>query len=1089
MLPVGDSLAFAVTATDVGTTETLTFSVAVTGGSLTSTSAGFTSFPSSPATGTSPQSLAFNGTAATVGDLVLTFTADDGVGGTAIATLALTIQPPPAIGAPTGPGTVVGTKPDYSTVVQVGDSLAFDVTATDGGAATTLTLSVTVNGGTLDAASAGFTTPLPGPTNGNSPQTLSFTGTAAHGGSIELQFDVSDGVGGSDMITFTIYINDAPEIAAPTGPGTVSGTDPTYTSTVAIGDSFGFTIEATDANPADSLTLSATINTGASTLSASQAGFATTFPHQTTTVSPAQLTFLGTASQAGTLTLDIMVDDGNDGNGGNDQITLEITITAPTPSMPFIVATSATPDCQKADGTQTALFTATVRDADGLPDIQSVVLDVSELHGTPAGTDTTSMYDDATNGDVTASDGIFSITYNIPDRTVAITTGFYQLPVTATDTSTLTGTAKIELLIYTGTQIHVDDTTGNDGTGTGNSGSPYQTIQKGLDSATNGDCVLVHDGTYTGGTSPSISRNRDLDFKGKEIILKSENGPETTIIDCQGAPGDPHRGFYFHTGETPSSIISGLCITNGYTEGSLPDNYGAGIYCSGASPVLYDMIITDNTITGTSPRGAGISGISSSFRIEGCVVSRNTSVPSGADGGGISLYSCSNVVINLCEISYNSSGGHGAVYIAGSPSISTNTTISNCLIHGNIATTQECAGIYMSSANGVAITNCLITENLGLNDDSSAICIGGTPNVTISGCTICRNHTEQSGGGIWVNSSGAAPVISNCIIWGNTATGNGNQIYVNSTVSSVTLLNCCVPDNFDDVYDPGSCVTRSSCIDDKPHFRRGFYGRYYISASSPCANAGSSSVSNLAYLSTKALTTSNDNSRYIDSSDTADIGYHYPRFAANVYRVCGSTGDDNTGNGSPSAPFQTIQKGICASQTSDLVLVEPGIYIGGNNPNDSRNRDLDFAENFATGTRNITLLAESTSSPQDTIIDCQGSAAEPHRGFYFHSGETAEAVIDGFTIMNGYAPEETVSAGTFSTGGALCAIGSSPTIRNCCFLRNTANGANARGGAVSLIDNSDSSIISCTMKWNHAVGGGADGGALNVLSLQLSKYS
>jgi hypothetical protein len=81
----------------------------------------------------------------------------------------------------------------------------------------------------------------------------------------------------------------------------------------------------------------------------------------------------------------------------------------------------------------------------------------------------------------------------------------------------------------------------------------YPTIQAGIDAAAGGDIVIVADGTFVG------SGNKDLDFNGKAITVKSENGPENCIIDCQGNG----RGFYFHSGETQSSVLSGFTITNG----------------------------------------------------------------------------------------------------------------------------------------------------------------------------------------------------------------------------------------------------------------------------------------------------------------------------------------------------------------------------------------------------------------------------------------------------------------------------------------------------------------------------------------------
>lgn len=94
----------------------------------------------------------------------------------------------------------------------------------------------------------------------------------------------------------------------------------------------------------------------------------------------------------------------------------------------------------------------------------------------------------------------------------------------------------------------------------------HSTIQAAIDAASGGDIVLVADGTYTG------EGNKNLDFKGKAITVQSENGPESTIIDCENSG----RGFYFNSEEGPNSIVSGFTITNGKT--GYPDPDGSGIY-------------------------------------------------------------------------------------------------------------------------------------------------------------------------------------------------------------------------------------------------------------------------------------------------------------------------------------------------------------------------------------------------------------------------------------------------------------------------------------------------------------------------------
>jgi hypothetical protein len=85
------------------------------------------------------------------------------------------------------------------------------------------------------------------------------------------------------------------------------------------------------------------------------------------------------------------------------------------------------------------------------------------------------------------------------------------------------------------------------------------TIQTAINACANGDTVEVQNGTYYG------LGNWDLDFNGKAILVHSKNDdPTTVILDLNGGFGGRHRAFFFHHGETNSSILRGITMRDGH---------------------------------------------------------------------------------------------------------------------------------------------------------------------------------------------------------------------------------------------------------------------------------------------------------------------------------------------------------------------------------------------------------------------------------------------------------------------------------------------------------------------------------------------
>ncbi len=375
------------------------------------------------------------------------------------------------------------------------------------------------------------------------------------------------------------------------------------------------------------------------------------------------------------------------------------------------------------------------------------------------------------------------------------------------------------------------------------------TIQAGIDLALDGEVVLVADGTWLG------TGNVDLDFGGKAITVRSISGPAGCVINCFSLIAD-HRGFWFHNGEGPGSVLRGFTIASG-SEAS-----GGGIRCNGASPTIVDCVITDCT---AASYGGGIYGGNSSPRLINCRINGCT-----ANSGGGAYFSGGAPWFESCRLDNNAALGDTLPALGGGLySNSSSPAILHSVIENNSA--GLFGGGIAAWGSTVATGNCLVTGN------SAGVGGGG---IYVSLTTLDADSFTVAG-----NGAPAGPVmyvfdstvtVTDSILRGaaTPALGVPDPVIVVETGAMPGV----VYSNVEGGY-PGA-----GNISDDPLFTTGPAGAWYLGreasgqpADSPCLDAGSGPADSICFngvdgqVCLERLTTCSDQRA---NDGMADMGWH-----------------------------------------------------------------------------------------------------------------------------------------------------------------------------------------------------------------------
>jgi hypothetical protein len=376
------------------------------------------------------------------------------------------------------------------------------------------------------------------------------------------------------------------------------------------------------------------------------------------------------------------------------------------------------------------------------------------------------------------------------------------------------------------------------------------TLQAGINATSNGDTVLATGIAYTG------PGNRNLNFGGRAIVVRSASGPASCTIDAENAD----RVFAFTNGETSAARLEGFTITRG-----LHSTAGGGIYIANSSPTISNCVITNNRTGNGAPGTSGVPG------------------GNGGSGAGVYVTGGSPLLVD-CTVSANRTGDGGAGFFDASGSNgspggnggagaglyvgpSAHATLLRCRITGNVSGTGGMGG---SSVVCVQFNCQTFGENGGDGGDGGGIYVQSTVDAINS--VFAANQTGTGGaagtgpglplptagrggnGAAW-NGGTSSSKVANCVLYGNLAAGlgpagqlpgtgggiEGTPTVTNSILwaNNSTQASPLAPVTFSDVQGgfPGS---GNIALD--PQFKSAASGNFHLQQISPCIDAGSNAA-------------------------------------------------------------------------------------------------------------------------------------------------------------------------------------------------------------------------------------------------------
>ncbi|MFC1572634.1 hypothetical protein ACFL6M_03440 [Candidatus Eisenbacteria bacterium] len=550
----------------------------------------------------------------------------------------------------------------------------------------------------------------------------------------------------------------------------------------------------------------------------------------------------------------------------------------------------------------------------------------------------------------------------------------------------------------------------------------FPTIQDAINAAADGDRIELAEGTFRG------DGNRSIDFYGKAVTVASRIGlADSCVIDCQGSPLHPARGFLFISGEGLESVVQGVTITDGYAWGAGDANQGGAISCIGSSPSVLDCVFIENT----AGLGAGLSCFDgASPYVRGCSFLESNA----AAGGGIYCWIQASPEVVDCLFADTEADHGGAVNCyESSPSFTGCEFMRHTAIYGG--------AVWLSYHCFPSFQSCTFSSNTATINGGAFRCWTNC-SPTLNNCTLYGN-AAPSGAGFWCNDLNGLPILENTIIAFST---QGEAIYCEEP--SLAALYC------SDVYGNagGDWI---GCLEDQwgldgnialdPLLCDPENGDFTIHHASPCAPG---------------------------YNPACGLVGAAPVACGDIYIV----NPDGTGD------FATIQAAIDAAQVWDIIELTDGTFQG------DGNRDIEFHGKAITvrsqnqDARSCIIDCEGSElEPHRGVVFLPGDQeAARLEGVTIRNGFAPNGQ-GGAIYLSGCAP--TISGCTLDGnvavyGGAVhCENLSAAVFDHCTIVRNDAT----HGGGANC-DFSSASFVNCTFHANAAHGNGSPGACIECWS-------